>query len=142
MAEKATVDEIKEVIKELDFDFWYAREKLGRAKELITRKIGKKVVMRDMRAALDVCEWWRQKPRPGAAPATRLSSSRWELLREAVELCLPDLHGRTLDECVAIVSLRFRCNRRLLLGLCSDLHVWVGGPKKEEKLPHWLSVSK
>ena len=115
-----------EVLIKNDFRFWFDGVKVHDARA----RVAKLAEVRLTKAAFDemrgqVCEWFGVRDHVRELPAgTCFTWKEWAALRKAVLECREMLDGKTINEAVAIVSQRFRCNAELLTGLASDVHFW------------------
>jgi hypothetical protein len=116
---------VASLIKKHDFRFWFDGLTVAEAKDRIERAAAfplSKAAFIEIRNA--VCDWFGVYAKPKPSELTELTGGEWIALRRAVWDSREELKRRSLAEAVAIVSLKFRCNEKLLEGLGSDVHFW------------------
>lgn len=119
---------VAELVK-IDFALWYQRTSSTDARKRVGLSVGFLISTKDFKTCChDTTKWFRQVHRPQPPSlATELDFDGWQRLRTAVSQQVELIQGRSIDEAVAIISVKCRCNRRLLDGLASDLHFWRKG---------------
>lgn len=133
--ELASIQEIEAELQKVDFDLWFAGEKIPPTRLKIQSVLNKKVRPVDFKEARKSCRWWKKIRKRDRSHATCLDFDEWERLRAAVKSVLDQIQGRTLAQAVAIVSSLggVACNPSTLKGLNSDLRVWVKPIRKSSR---------
>jgi hypothetical protein len=117
--------ELTQWIVKNDFDFWFRKKRVADARNEASVLVGGKVTAKKFAALReDLCKWWKKRLRRQPSREINLAFEDWQRLRAAVKASAVDIQGRTIDEAVAVVSLRCRCNATVLRGLTSELHFW------------------
>jgi hypothetical protein len=122
----ATTEKMVVLIRQLDFDWWFQRQRVPDVRKLCEKQFGMRISAKNFKELRDEhCEWFRVVRRKGVSHNHNLRGKQWDRLRAEVSRLAAELHGRKLDEAVAIVcALGCKCNATTLRGLGSDLHFW------------------
>jgi hypothetical protein len=137
---KATMHEVEVALERIDFALWFQKCNFKDAKLRIEAELNRSVSYPQIKAAMEhKTKWWKKQPRVSPARKTTLLEFEWEQLRAIVIRLKDSITNVPIDSAVAIVSIHFRCNRSLLLGLNSDVRFWQD---IDIPLPSFLEKSK
>ncbi|WP_417459185.1 hypothetical protein [Kordiimonas sp.] len=113
------------VVCDSDFAWWYDRRNLTQARRNAETLCGFSLKPKEFRILINEhCKWFRYRRRVRPSTETTLDEKSWRRLSLTVAKMATELHGRPIDEAVAIVSTQRKCNIKLLDGLTSEYRVW------------------
>lgn len=118
-------EDLREWMRKNDVELFVSQKKVARARKSAESSLGRKVSLKEFRAArAEECEWWGARRRKPCTSSTHLSPKSWDKLKKAVEKVLPEIHGRPFAHAVEIIRTVAACNQNTLNGLPARLRVW------------------